>query len=125
MREIQAQGSVGSILMLPALITDPCEEQIVQGRLTGTEGSLPTLHAQARFHHCTYSRGEWRRGCSHVSLPGISHAAKRVLSPEQVDSDRDPGDPTILGFRESLASWVSANRECDSLQDVPFVTHVT
>lgn len=88
------------------------------------------LRAQARFHHCTHSRGEWRRGglhggCSHVSLPGISRAAKRVVSPEQVDSDRDPGDPTILGFRESLASWVSAKRECDSLQGVPFVTQVT
>lgn len=97
----------------------------------GTEGSLSTLHAPASFYHFTGSRSEWRflrvlcGGCSPISLPGgITHSRGSDSSPGQVDSDRHPGDPAVLGFEESLASWVSAKRECDSLWGVPFVTQV-
>lgn len=57
--------------------------------------------------------------------PGYRTQQREWLAPEQVDSDRHPRDPAILGFRESLASWVSAKRECDALRGVPFVTQVT
>lgn len=80
--------------------------------------------------HFTYRRSELKRGllcgsCSQTSLRGYNTKQIERLASKQVDFDRDSKDPILFGFWESLACWVSAKRERDSLQGVAIVTQVT
>lgn len=93
----------------------------------GKEGSLPLMHTQEGPLHLTYSRSKMKHGllhgsCSQMSLQGYITKQIERLASKQVDFDRDFRDPILFGFEESLALWISAKREHDSLQGVATVT---